>query len=565
MNEPEERLDALLRQVHTHVEQVVATEGRVQSLLDAVTAIAGNLDLPQTLERIVSAAGELAGARYVALGVIDSEGDGLSEFITRGISEQDVAEIGPLPAGHGILGLLITDPRPLRLHDLREHAGSYGFPAHHPPMSSFLGVPLRVGERVFGNLYLTDKQSGEDFTEDDERAVVALAAAAGIAVENARLYGTVQRREQWLDATLQIQRAFLRRVDLAGALQLVTSRARMVLGADVAVAVLEQDDGTLQVRALDGGPDDLLNSTLPREGALADVVGHAATVRLAEGLRIPGLEFVASALLVPFTGPSGDGGALLVGTMTARRGRWLAEEDVQALQGFAAQAAIAMDRAQAQEDRAALAVLADRDRIARDLHDVVIQRLFATGLMLQSAVRRAADPDIENRLLEAVADLDTTIGDIRSAIFELSHDGPATALPTQIREIAAIALPTLGLRPDVVLEGPLDSAVPASLRPDLFAILMESLSNAARHAHPTRVDVHVGIEGSGTEASIVVRVRDDGVGFATTDHESGLRNMRQRALARGGSFTVDSAPGKGTLVCWRAPLREPEVVVTTGE
>lgn len=244
--------------------------------------------------------------------------------------------------------------------------------------------------------------------------------------------------------------------------------------------------------------------------------------------------------------------------MTARRGRWLAEDDIQALQGFAAQAAIAMDRAQAQEDRASLAVLADRDRIARDLHDVVIQRLFATGLMLQSAVRRAAGAEIEDRLLGAVADLDTTIRDIRSAIFELSHDGPATALPAQIRDIAAIALPTLGLRPDVVLEGPLESAVPDALRPDILAILMESLSNAARHASPTHIDVHVCIEGSGPDACVVIRVRDNGRGFAVPDHESGLRNMRQRALARGGTFTVESVPGEGTLVCWRAPLREPE-------
>lgn len=560
MSELEEPLDALLRHVVTRVDEVVAAESRVRSLLDAVTAVAGNLDLPQTLERIVSAALELANARYVALGVIDPDGEGLSEFITKGLDADEARAVGPLPAGHGILGLLISDPKPLRLHDLRQHSMSYGFPANHPPMSSFLGVPLRVGDRVFGNLYLADKRGGDDFTDDDEQAVVALAAAAGVAVENARLFATVRRREQWLDATLQIQRAFLRRVDLDTALRLVTSRARTVLEADVAMAVLEQDDGSLMVRALDGGPDELLGSTLQREGALADVVGHAATVSLAEGLRIPGLDAVAGALLVPFAGPNGEGGALLVGTMTARRGRWLAEDDVQALQGFAAQAAIAMDRAQAQEDRASLAALADRDRIARDLHDVVIQRLFATALMLQSTVRRAADAEIEDRLLGAVADLDTTIRDIRSAIFELSHDGAAAALPMQIRDIAAIALPTLGLRPDVVLEGPLESAVPAALRPDILAILMESLSNAARHANPTRIDVRVSIEGAESDACVVIRVRDDGRGFTAPDHESGLRNMRQRALARGGSFTVDSAPGKGTLVCWRAPLRDREAL-----
>ncbi len=526
-------------------------------LLDAVTAVAGNLDLPQTLERVVAAAAELADARYVALGVIDEDGEGLSQFITRGLSEGQVREIGPLPAGHGILGLLITDPTPLRLHDLREHPGSYGFPANHPPMSSFLGVPVRVGDRVFGNLYLTDKRGGGDFTRDDEQAVIALAGAAGVAVENARLFGTVRRRGQWLDATLQIQRAFLRRVDLDSALQLVTTMARAVLEADLAMTVLERDDGTLVIRALDGGPDELTGSTLPREGALADVVSHAATVSLAEGLRIPGLDAVASALLVPFAGPSGDGGALLVGTTTARRARWLADDDIKALQSFAAQAAIAMDRAQAQEDRAELAVLADRDRIARDLHDVVIQRLFATGLMLQSAVRRAANPEKE-RLLGAIADLDTTIRDIRGAIFELSRDGPDTGLRAQIHDITSIAARPLGLRPELVLEGPLDSAVPTSLRPDLAAVLMESLSNAARHADAGHVHVRVATEGSGDGSFVVIEVRDDGRGFAAPEHESGLRNMRKRAESRGGSFRVESAPGKGTRVCWRAPLRQPD-------
>lgn len=540
------------------------SETSVRSLVDAVTAVGGNLDLPQTLRRIVLAASELADARYVALGVIDDDGDGLSEFVTSGLTDDEVRRIGPLPRGHGILGLLITDPQPLRLHDLSSHPGFYGFPPHHPQMTSFLGVPVRVGERVFGNLYLTDKRGGGDFTAADEQAVIALAAAAGVAVQNARLFGTVRRREQWLDATLQIQRAFLRRVDLDTALQLVTSMARTVLEADIAMAVLEQDDATLLVRAIDGGPISLRGTTLRREGALADVVGHAVTVSLAEGLRLPGLDKVASALLVPFAGPTGDGGALLVGTTAGRRGRWLADDDLQALQGFAAQAAIAMDRAQAQEDRAALAVLADRDRIARDLHDVVIQRLFATGLRLQSAVRRAGNADLDDGLRAAVSDLDVTIGDIRNAIFELRHDGVAATLPSQIREIAAIALPTLGLRPEVVTDGPLESAVPDSLRPDIFAVLMESLSNAGRHAAPSRVDVRVALEGSGPDAWVEVRVSDDGRGFVVGGHESGLRNLRERAVATGGDFTIESAPGEGTTVCWRAPIMDREQQAPTG-
>jgi signal transduction histidine kinase len=215
-----------------------------------------------------------------------------------------------------------------------------------------------------------------------------------------------------------------------------------------------------------------------------------------------------------------------------------------------------MDRAQAQQDRAALAVLADRDRIARDLHDVVIQRLFATGLMLQSTVRRSSQPDVIERLRGAVADLDTTIRDIRSTIFQLSGSNRANDLREQVREVAADAHPALGLHPHLVLEGPLDSMVPDELRPDLVAVLVESLSNAARHASPSRVDVRVAIEGAGAEARVVVEVRDDGKGCAGPSHESGLRNMRQRAEASGGAFEFLSSPGDGTLVRWWAPLTD---------
>ncbi len=556
MSAREEPLEDLLRRVLSRVEGVVEAEGRVRSLLDAVTAVAGSLDLRETLQRIVAAAADLASARYVAMGVIDQDGDGLSEFITHGINEEQTAQIGPLPSGHGILGLLITEPKPLRLHDLREHPRFYGFPPHHPPMSSFLGVPVRVGDRVFGNLYLTDKAGGGDFTEEDEYAVVALAAAAGVAVENARLFGTVRRREQWLDATLRIQQAFLRRVDLETALHLVTSRAREVLAADIALVVLERDDGRLHIRALDGDMEGPVAETLLREGALADVVDRAATVRLAEGLRIPGLDSLVSAMLVPFTGPGGAGGALLVGTTSAGVGRSPSEDDVQALHGFAAQAAIALDRAQAQDDRAALAVLADRDRIARDLHDVVIQRLFATGLTLQSTLRRSSDPEVVDRLRGAVADLDTTIADIRGTIFELSHDGMAGGLGAQVRELVEISRASLGLRPELKLEGPLDSVVPDTLRPDLTAVLMESLSNTARHASASRVNVRVSVERSAGRLYLQAEVHDNGRGFATPDHESGLRNMRQRAATRGGICHVESAPGDGTTVRWRVPLSQ---------
>jgi two-component system, NarL family, sensor histidine kinase DevS len=554
---PEEPLVELLRRVVTRAEDVAAGEERVRALLDAVVAVGGNLDLHETLERIVVAAARLADTRYAALGVLDHTGEQLADFITHGVSDEERARIGAQPRGHGILGLLITDPRPIRLHNLREHAESYGFPANHPKMRSFLGVPVRVRDHVFGNLYLTEKHGGGDFTIEDEQAMKALATTAGIAVENARLFEETQRRARWATATAEIQRALLRHVDRSAALALVAARAREVAGADISLVVLEQEEGSLRVEAVDGPRSDLQGAVLPRQGALADVVDRGATMHLGEGVRVPGVDDVVSALLVPFTGPGGAGGVLLVGATATRAGRWASDSDVEELRGFAAQVALALDRAQAQEDRAALAVLADRDRIARDLHDLVIQRLFATGLSLQGAARLAVRPEVAERLTDAIDDLDMTIRDIRGTIFELGRgDGPDD-LRRQVHDIVAAVETTLGSKPRLSLEGPLDSTLPPAVRPHLLAVLREALSNAARHAGASSVDVRVAVEETPT-ASVVVEVSDDGKGFSPTGHESGLRNIRERAAEVRGSCEVTTEPGEGTRVRWRAPLQTPQ-------
>ena len=556
MTTPEEPLVELLRRVVIRAEDVAAGEERVRALLDAVVAVGGNLDLHQTLQRIVVAAARLADARYAALGVLDHTGEQLADFITHGVSDDERASIGAPPRGHGILGLLITDPRPLRLHNLREHPESFGFPDKHPIMSTFLGVPVRVRDHVFGNLYLTEKRGGGDFTIEDEQAMQALATTAGIAVENARLFEETQRRARWATATAEIQRTLLRHVDRGAALALVAARAREVASADISLVVLEQDDGNLRVEAIDGPRPDLQAAVLPRQGALADVVDRGATVHLGEGIRVPGVDDVVSALLVPFTGPGGAGGVLLVGATATRAGRWASDNDVEELRGFAAQVALALDRAQAQEDRAALAVLADRDRIARDLHDLVIQRLFATGLSLQGAARLAVRPEVAERLTDAIDDLDMTMRDIRGTIFELGREEGPDDLRGQVHDIVAAVETTLGSKPRLSLEGPLDSTLPPAVRPHLLAVLGEALSNAARHAGASSVDVRVAVEEAPT-ASVVVEVSDDGKGFSPTGHESGLRNMRERAAEVRGSCEVTTELGQGTKVRWRAPLQTP--------
>jgi signal transduction histidine kinase len=545
----EEPLADLLRRVVVRVQDLVAAEERVRALLDAVTVIGGDLDLHATLQRVIVAAARLAGARYVALGVLDSSGDGLSDFITYGVDDDQRAAIGALPRGHGILGLLITDPRPLRLHDLKQHEQSYGFPPNHPPMNTFLGVPVRGRGGVFGNLYLTEKEGGGDFTDDDERAVVALANAAGIAIENARLFEETHRRERWLEATADIHQSLLHERDRSVVLDLVASTGREVAGADLALIVLESDDGPLKVEAVSGNPD-LLEAELPRTGPLVDVLDHGATVRLASGVPLPGVAQARQALLVPFTGPGGVGGALVVATTSSNNGVWPLDDEVEAMRGFAAQAAIALDRAQAREDREALAVFSDRDRIARDLHDLVIQRLFATGLSLQGSARLVAKPEIQARIHASVDDLDATIRDIRSTIFALSHDHASADLRSQLREVVASAAPNLAKRPHLTIDGPVDSSVPENLRPHLLAVVVESLSNAARHAHATAVDVRVAVKGG----QVVLEVADDGRGFTPNGRESGLANMRTRAEQVGGRCEVESVVGVGTTVRWSAPL-----------
>lgn len=524
----------------------------VRALLDAVVGMAGDLDLHSTLQRIVTAAAQLAGARYAALGVLDPSGDELSDFITVGLDDEQISQIGRLPRGRGILGLLITQPHVVRLHDLREHPATYGFPDHHPTMSSFLGVPVRVRDRAFGNLYLTDKAGGGDFTDIDERSVAALATTAAIAIDNARLFLNLQRRERWLAATAEIQRTLLGQASLPVVLQLVAEHAREVTEAAMSFVVLEDDDGSLLIEAVAGEDAYLTGTSLPREGALADVVEHGATVHVAEGLRLAGLERLSGALLVPFTGPAGVGGALVVGSVSGAAHRRPDRTEVDALHGFAAQASLALDRAQGREDREALAVLADRDRIARDLHDLVIQRLFATGMTLQGATRLQSLPAVNERIRTAIGDLDATIKDIRETIFELSHANDGS-LRAQVHELVRVAQGTLGFRPELMIDGPIDTVVPDHVRPHVIAVLVEALSNAARHAGASAVWIRVAADGTGDHANLRLEVRDNGRGFVMGGSNSGLRNMRERAESIGGSCTIESEAGAGTTIRWTVP------------
>jgi signal transduction histidine kinase len=539
-------LDELLQELLDRVGEVMASRERLRSLLDAVVGIGSDLELRSTLERIVVAACQLAGARYGALGVVGGDRK-LVEFITHGIDPATHAAIGDLPTGKGVLGLLIADPRPVRLPDITTHPQSAGFPPNHPPMHSFLGVPVRIRNQVFGNLYLAEKKGAAEFTDDDEEIVSALAAAAGAAIENARLYELARRRQEWLAATAEIITTLSGEVHLDQALALVARRAREVAAsALVMVLVHDEASGVLTVEVVDTVEqmEGLAGQRIPvaktafeyvlqaREPMALDDVGKAAPWPVP----LPALR----AVVAPFAGARG---VLVVAYDDEARG----EDELLLLNAFAAQAGLAIERARAREDREALLVLSDRERIARDLHDVVIQRLFATGLQLQTVAGMASRPEVADRVNAAIDDLDSTIRDIRGAIFKLR--APAEqSLRAELHKLVDSASQGLGYKPVVVLDGPVDSAVPDEVGADVLAVVRESLSNVVRHSGAGRVEVSVSVQPD----QVVVSVADDGCGGAV--ERSGLRNLRARAQKRGGDLAVASAGGEGTRVIWSARL-----------
>ncbi len=541
---------------------------RWELLLDAVLTLGlPELSLDDLLRRIVSVAGKLVEARYAALGVLNTgNARGLATFIHDGIPVERAEVIGELPSGHGLLGLIIDEPHPLRLHDIAQHPASYGFPEGHPPMRSFLGVPVRTRDQVFGNLYLTEKKGGGDFTEQDEHIVVALAAAAGVAIENARLREDASRRERWLSATAEITGLLLGALRGGEALQLVVDRALEVAEAD-AVWIATGDGDTAGAPSPDGwGPEDvrvqaiagididLAAPTPPPPGReVARQVIASGVPAIVEDLsgdtsRPAPWPLLGPAVFVPLRDPSGIPGVLVLAWMPHHDTR-RKELDWALPARFAEQAALALQVTRAQRDRQRLAVFEDRDRIGRDLHDLVIQRLFAVGLSLQGATRLGDSTEVARRLELAVDDLDTTIKDIRTTIFALGAPDAGVDLEGEVTRLVDRAASTLNSRPVLVFEGEVGARVGVDEAPDLLAVLSEALSNAARHAGASRVEVRLGV----ADDDITLEVVDDGGGIPVGVTESGLRNMRLRAERRGGSCEILPAEGGGTRVRWRIP------------
>ena len=558
---PQLRLDDLLEELQARLDAARGTRDRVHSLLEAVLSVGRELDLEQALNSIVDAAAALVDAEYGALGVIGPGGKRLSAFHTIGVSQEQIDRIGPFPEGHGILGELISHPEPLRLVKLSEHPSSYGFPPHHPPMNTFLGVPIRVRNQVYGNLYLTEKRGGLQFDEEDESVLATLAVAAGVAIDNARLYEESRLRERWLQANAEITHSLMSGRPHTEVLGLIAERAGEITGSALAAVALPMEDtGALAVEIAVGMDAEahrglvlsmdksLMGLAFSRAAPVTSGdVGHDERISL-EPPRFGGL---GPAVAMPIgTGETGARGVVLLAREAG--GPAFSATETETLQAFAAQAAIAMELAQRRQDAEQIAVLKDRDRIARDLHDLAIQRLFATGMTLQSAGRFIEHQEAAERVARAVDDLDETIKIIRSTIFGLRtrEGGAGSGLRARVVRVAGETAQTLGFAPSVRMEGLLDTDVPGDIADHAVAVLSEALTNIARHARAGRADVVLATDGR----EIRLTVSDDGVGIPPEGRRSGLRNMAERARQLGGAFELGNPSEGGTVLVWHVPV-----------
>lgn len=547
------RLRELLVGVQDRVEQIVEGRDRLDGLLAAMLVVTSGLELDATLRSIVQTATNLVDAKYGALEVHDNDRRML-EFVHEGIDDDTFARIGRLPEGLGVVGLLIEDPKPLRLDDLTKHPSSVGFPSGHPTMRTFLGVPVGVRDEVFGNLYLTEKANGLPFSEDDEVLVQALAAAAGIAIANARLYAQAKARQSWIESTRDIATELLSGTDPSTVFRLIAEEAGKLTGSESALVAIPLDDDTLEaevnellvVETIGAVMAPLDGDTIPVAGSSVGEAFSQRKPRQVARLALPGIDATGPALILPLRAADAVAGVVVV----MRHGTTIpfSVEQLDMMAAFADQAALAWQLATSQRRMHELDVLTDRDRIARDLHDHVIQRLFAVGLSLQGTIPRARDAVVRRRLTDAVDDMQEIIGEIRTTIFDL-HGTSATVTRLRQRLDNAVAqFSGSGLHTTVAFIGPL-SVVEPVLADHAEAVVSEAVSNAVRHSRATELTVQIKVEDD-----LAIEVADNGRGMPEVVTPSGLANLRRRAEQAGGTFGIESTPGGGTVVRWSAPL-----------
>ena len=568
-----DRVEDLVRDFTARGDELLDTQERINGLLAAVVALAEDLSLEAVLDRLVRSACALVGARYGALGVI-GEDRRLSHFITVGIDEEGIRSIGDLPTGHGVLGLLIREPKPLRLHDLGQHPITSGFPANHPPMRTFLGVPVRVRDEVFGNLYLTEKQGGEDFTVEDEDLAVALAAAAGVAIQNARLFEDSSRRQKWLEAGMELSSRLIITSHPGDGdnLDVVADTALKVSDSALAVVAVPAGDGTLRCRSCLGVQGLQAGQELMVSQAVSSVLEGGGSLVIKDPRQVfeDGVaEKLGSVLVCSLGHSSSDNGVLLLARAQGTAVFSQAEAESSAI--FGSRIGLALDLARVNALREQNLLFTDRERIARDLHDLVIQRLFAAGLSVQSLRRYTLDPVAHERIAAVTTELDDTIRKLRDTIYSLrTADEEREPLTGRILRVVRETSRSYALTPKVSLDGPVDS-IREDVAVHLLSVLSEGLSNALRHSGADDIQVTVAVEpgnASGKSAdgrnanagsanvrnAVQLLIHDNGRGFAEPGQVSGLANMRHRAELLKGSCLIDSEPGQGTSVRWSVPL-----------
>jgi signal transduction histidine kinase len=547
-SEFEKTIEELVERANT----VLHHQGRLRNLLLANRAVVEDLDLARVLRRITEAAAELAQADYAALGVIAPDGH-LEQFIHVGMPDETARLIGHLPEGHGLLGAVIEEAEAIRLVHLGDDPRSVGFPQHHPAMDAFLGVPIRVRDEVFGNLYLTNPRQGA-FTQEDEDLVTALAATAGIAIDNARLYEEAQRRQRWSTALAEVTAGILSGDD-DDVLPFIAERLAVAIGADlVAVAVPAGNPRTLRIATARGGSAGaLVGKEFPVDGTLAGRAFESgaiiASAGRAAGESVPWQPEVGPTVVMPLVISGEAAGALSVSRGTGAAS--FAASELEMAAEFAAQTGLAIEVSRARRDRQRLELVDERTRIARDLHDHVIQRLFGTGLSLQALAAR--NPALQQDMLEQVDAIDGAIAEIRTAVFTLTsrRNESDPSLRHRLLDLVAEIAPRLERAPRITFSGAVDLHVRDAVADDVVAVVRELLSNVTRHASASNVEIEVALE----RDELSVSVLDDGVGVPDAPaRRSGTDNVEQRALQRGGRFTLSRRESGGTLARWGVPV-----------
>lgn len=550
----------LVGKMHAQLDELLAARDQMEQLLRVIVEIGAGLDLDATLHRIISAARELTSAPYGALAIRDRDGN-LMSFVHEGMDAETVRRIGHLPVGKGLLSLSLLDTPALRMDDLTTHHAAVGFPEHHPPMRAFLAVPITIRGNVFGNLYLTHVDPTGVFSESDEVAARALAFAAAVAIDNAQVFERERTSVKWIEASREITTALLSRAEPhRRPLQLIAERARVLTGAEQAIVLVPADSDaaddevdTLVVSAAVGVyASDVLGQRVPVDGSTTGAVFTSGQPLITEELRYPIQAFTdvgqRPAILMPLRARDE-----VVGVIAIARGvdqPPFDESYLDLVNDFATHAAIALALTSAREDARQLTILAERERIAHDLHDHVIQRLFAAGMNLQGTLARARSPEVADRLNRTLDDLQTIIEEIRTTIFALRSPLAASGgFRQRIQRVVADLTENRDLVTTVRLDGPM-TAVGAELADHAEAVTTEAVSNALRHSGASRLTVEISVADM-----FILNVIDDGCGIpAGNTRHSGLANMKRRAEQLGGTCEITSPPEGGTRVHWVAPL-----------